>query len=176
MKKILAISGSLRAESSNTAILNAMIPLAPKGFSITLFNEMREIPLFSPELDHDTPPDSVRLLRQSLKTADAVIICTPEYAFGMPGALKNALDWCVSSGEFDQKPILAISASPLVSGGDKALASLLLTLTALGTQLCGSISIPSIYKKMTPEKQVNDSATLGQLKFQLKILVAGINV
>src|SRR5262249_37658099 len=100
--KILAISGSLRAGSTNTALLRATASLAPKGVEVLLFDGLRELPHFSPEIDGDDSPAPVVHLRESLAAADAVLICTPEYAFGMPGSLKNALDWCVSSAEFDR--------------------------------------------------------------------------
>ena len=90
---------------------------------------------FSPDLDGEDAPTPVVHLRTLLGGSDGVLICTPEYAFGMPGSLKNALDWTVSSGDLNEKPVAAISASPLHSGGDKAHASLLLTLTAWGRML-----------------------------------------
>jgi len=90
-----------------------------------IYGGLDDLPHFSPDRDGDDPPRSVGRLRELLRTADGVLIGTPEYAFGVPGALKNALDWTVSSGEFDGKPVAAISASPLYTGGAKAHASLL---------------------------------------------------
>lgn len=103
---IIAISGSLRSASSNTALLRAAADLAPENVKITIYEGLDKLPYFSPELDGEgaIPPPTVAALRQQIKTADAVLFCTPEYAFGMPGVLKNALDWLVSSGEFVDKP------------------------------------------------------------------------
>jgi chromate reductase, NAD(P)H dehydrogenase (quinone) len=145
---ILSISGSLKSTSSNTNILNAIANIAPKNVQVKIFTGLDTLPHFNPEAKENIP--SVNNLRQQLKEADGLIISTPEYAFGVPGVLKNALDWLVSSGELNEKPVAAISASPLYSGGDKALASLLLTLTALGATMKARsvLSIGNIKNKM----------------------------
>jgi NAD(P)H-dependent FMN reductase len=95
------------------------------------------------------------------------VVCTPEYAFGVPGTLKNALDWTVGTGELNDKPVSAISASPLNSGGSNALASLLLTLTALGTKKndASALSIPNVKVKIV-DGRVTDAHTLNELKMQ----------
>ena len=129
--KILGISGSLRAASSNTAILRIMTALAPKEVDITLYEGLGDLPHYSPDHDDERSPSSVVEFRSQLKAAEGIVISTPEYAYGMPGVLKNALDWTVSSGDFSEKPVVAISASPSWLGGDKALVSLLMTLRAM---------------------------------------------
>ena len=156
--KILAISGSLRADSSNTAILRVMAALAPKTMEVSFYDELGDLPHFSPERDGGNPHPSVKKLREQLQKADGVIICTPEYAFGVPGSLKNALDWSVSSGELNEKPVAAISASPLPSGGDKAHASLLLTLSALGANVAENarLTIPAVRKKINNQGEIID--------------------
>ena len=94
--KILAISGSLRAGSSNTALLRAAQALAPAGATVELYAGLAELPHFNPDLEgHE--PDSVHALRASLRAADAVLFSSPEYAHGVPGSLKNMLDWVVGS-------------------------------------------------------------------------------
>ena len=161
---ILAFSGSIRKRSSNASILRAIASIIPENVTYTIFEDIDKFPHFNP--DNEEGNEYVAKFRQALKNADAVIICTPEYAFGVPGVLKNALDWVVSSGELNEKPIAAISASQMYMGGDKALASLLLTLTALGTKFTdrSSISIPAISKKINEAGEVTDEATLHQLK------------
>lgn len=173
---ILAISGSLRASSSNTTLVRFIARLAPEGMQVTLYEGLADLPHFSPDLDGDEPPASVRTLRQQLQAADGVLICTPEYAFGVPGALKNALDWTVSSGEFAHKPVVALSASPLWSGGEKAHASLLLTLQALGTRVpeAGKLTIPVIGKKLNAAGDVVDPATVQQLRSVLTALAHAV--
>lgn len=123
--KILALCGSLRETSSNNTILKLIAGMMPDNVEFTLFRQLASIPAFD-EMDNDP----VIQFRKMIRESDGVLICTPEYAFGVPGALKNALDWTVSSGDFDQKPVALITAS---SVGDKGHASLLNTLTALGT-------------------------------------------
>ena len=100
MVKILAISGSLRANSSNTSILRAIIGLVPDRVQISIYPSIGDLPHFNPELDDDLALQSVRDWRTQLRSADGILFCTPEYAHGIPGVLKNALDWIVSSGEF----------------------------------------------------------------------------
>lgn len=158
---ILAISGSLRASSTNTTLVRAIMRLAPSHMTFTLYEGLADLPHFSPDLDGDEPPATVRTLRQQLQNAAGVLICTPEYAFGVPGVLKNALDWTVSSGEFSDKPVAAISASPLWGGGENAHASLLLTLKALGTKVPeqGKLMIPHINKKLDANGDISDAET-----------------
>src|SRR5262245_21657419 len=96
--KILAISGSLRAHSSNAAILRAMAALAPPDVDIELYEELGRLPHFNPDLDQEgaVAPRPVADFRRRLAAADGVVICSPEYAHGTPGSLKNGLDWLVS--------------------------------------------------------------------------------
>ncbi|MES2375805.1 MAG: NADPH-dependent FMN reductase [Bacteroidota bacterium] len=138
MKKILAISGSLRQGSSNHAILTYLGSIVPADIEYTIYNDLALIPAFDPGLDTDTPPTSVVALRQLLTDADGLIICTPEYAFGVPGSLKNMLDWLVSSSTLVDKPVALITAS---LGGEHAHASLLLTLGALSARLSDDTSL-----------------------------------
>jgi chromate reductase len=101
--RILAISGSLRAASSNTAVLQAAAFLAPAGVEIVLYTGLGDLPHFNPDLDTDDPPEVVRALRHEIGQCDGLLICSPEYAHGVAGAMKNALDWLVSSVEFPEK-------------------------------------------------------------------------
>jgi NAD(P)H-dependent FMN reductase len=104
---LLGISGSLRAESSNSALLHAMVALAPDR--LTLWERVGTLPHFNPGDDGGEP---VASLRAAVTDADAVVIATPEYAGGMPGSLKNALDWLVGTGELYEKPVAVLSAAP----------------------------------------------------------------
>jgi chromate reductase len=173
---ILAMSGSLRASSNNTRLLRATGALAPEGMVFTIFDGLADLPHFSPDLDGADPPLSVHNLRKLLQAVDGVLICTPEYAFGVPGALKNALDWTVSSGEFYGKPVAIISASPSPTGGDKAHASLLLTMNALGAHVPtgGKLMIPAIGKKLHANGEVSDLETRQALRSVLDALAQAI--
>jgi chromate reductase, NAD(P)H dehydrogenase (quinone) len=171
--RILAISGSLRAISTNATLVRVIVGLAPENMEITIYDGLGDIPHFNPDIDDGNGPSSVHNLRQLLQAADGVLICTPEYAFGVPGVLKNALDWLVSTGELSGKPVATISASSLWSGGDKALASLLLTLTALGAKMStdGKLMIPTIGKKLNANGDVLDPELTLALKSVLDALV-----
>jgi NAD(P)H-dependent FMN reductase len=170
--QILAISGSLRASSSNTTILRALAGLAPPDIEVTLYHALADLPHFSPDLDGPNPPPPVEYVRGLIQKAGGVIICTPEYAYGMPGALKNLLDWTVSSGEFFDKPVATISASPGALGGEKAHAALLLTLSALAAKPVedGKLTIPLVRTKLNDQGELTDPATIQALKTMLLAL------
>jgi NAD(P)H-dependent FMN reductase len=148
--KVLGISGSLKNSSSNSSLLRAIGKLFPPEAEYIIYNGPGNLPHFSPDIDGDNSPEAVIEFRKLLKAADGVIICTPEYAFGVPGVLKNALDWTVSSGDFYEMPSAIISASPLHSGGDKAHATLMLTMTAMQATVTDDLklTVASINKKM----------------------------
>jgi len=141
--KILAISGSLRARSSNTDILHAVARLAPPTVTVEVFDGLATLPYFNPDLDADGAalPASVQAFRAQVYVADGLLICSPEYAHGVPGALKNALDWLVSGPEILFKPIGLLNASPR---SIHAQASLAETLRTMSTVLVpdASLSLP----------------------------------
>lgn len=116
----LAISGSLRAASLNSALLRATARLAPPGISVQLFTGLGALPLFNPDIEA-TDPLPVAALRSRIIAADALIIASPEYAHGITGVLKNALDWLVGSEAFVNKPVALFNASPLSVHADAAL-------------------------------------------------------
>jgi NAD(P)H-dependent FMN reductase/RimJ/RimL family protein N-acetyltransferase len=131
--RILAISGSLRAQSTNLLLLETAAVLAkdlpaPAILQIEIFTELGNIPLFNPDRT-DLPP-AVAALRTSIQNADAVLISAPEYAHGLPGALKNALDWLVSGIELTEKPVALFNASPRSVYAQAALREVLVTLGA----------------------------------------------
>jgi chromate reductase len=128
--KILAISGSLRAESSNTAVLRAAARLAPDGVDIVLFDGIADLPFFNPDLDGDRLPDAVAAFRALIGEADGILISSPEYARGVAGVLKNALDWLVASFEFPNKPVALINTSPRATHAQAALTLTLETMSA----------------------------------------------
>lgn len=177
MIKILAISGSLRASSSNTALLRAAIGLAPDNMDISIYDGLGNLPHFNPELDTDNPPAPVEDWRDQIKAANGVLICTPEYAHGVPGVLKNALDWIVSSGEFVNKPTAVISASPSLDGGDKAHTSLVQTLAVMTAQIVegAKMLVPAVGAKLNQKGEITDPATAQALKSLLDALAGVID-
>jgi chromate reductase, NAD(P)H dehydrogenase (quinone) len=130
--KILAISGSLRAGSSNTAVLRAAARLAPPGVNIVLYDGIGELPFFNPDLDGDRLPDTVAAFRGLIGSADGILISSPEYARGVAGVMKNALDWLVGSVEFPNKPVALINTSPRAV---HAMTALTLTLETMSARL-----------------------------------------
>ncbi|MEO8027234.1 MAG: NADPH-dependent FMN reductase [Bryobacteraceae bacterium] len=134
---ILAISGSLRRVSSNGRLLRALAALAPEDLAIEFYDELGELPHFNPDLEGSEPP-SVLELRRRIREADGVVISSPEYAHGVPGAMKNALDWVVGSGELVSKPVAVLNASPMAAHAD---ASLRETLTVMSARLSPEASV-----------------------------------
>lgn len=109
--RILAISGSLREQSTNSRLLRAARLVAPTDVTIDLWNALGGLPHFNPDLDEDEPPAPVAKLRAEIGASDALMICSPEYAHGVPGTLKNALDWLVASREMPGMIVALINAS-----------------------------------------------------------------
>lgn len=174
-KNILAISGSLRSGSSNHHILKYLAGLIPEHIDYSIYNDLALIPPFDPGSDTDTPPNSVSKLRQLLAYVDAIVICTPEYAFGVPGQLKNMLDWLVSSSSLVDKPVALITAS---SSGQYAHPSLLLTLGALSAKIIddANLLIPFIRSKMAADGSITDAETKDSLTRAFNSLLSSITI
>jgi chromate reductase, NAD(P)H dehydrogenase (quinone) len=166
---ILAISGSLREKSLNSALLRSVISMIPSQGTVVNYSEMAQLPHFNPDLDLDGIDTAVANWRRLLKEANGVLICTPEYAKGVPGSLKNALDWVVSSGEFVNKPVAVISASPHPDGGAIAYASLLGTLSMMSASVVegGTLTVPFINKKLSKNEEIIDA----ELRFNIENLL-----
>ena len=128
-KKIIGIAGSLRKNSASALVLAKISTLFSEDIDFTIFQGIGSIPHFN---DADVPDQHVTEFRSLIKAADGVIICQPEYAFGVSGSLKNALDWTVGSGEFNGKPVALITAA---TGGENAHEAMLKTLRVIDCQL-----------------------------------------
>jgi chromate reductase len=167
--KILAICGSTRKLSSNLSLVKALADLSKDQFEFSIFTGLKEIPQFDPDDDVTPAPSVIESFRKMIKDSDAVIICTPEYAMGVPGSLKNAIDWTVSSGEFMHKPTALITAS---SQGQKGHAALLETLKIIECEIPESIQllIPFIKTKINAEGKIIHAQTQEELKALLKAL------
>lgn len=164
--KILAIVGSLRATSSNHVVVKHLARLVPNEIDFQIYDGMGKLPLFD---DSETTPPAVQDLRDQLKAADGVLICTPEYAFGVPGALKNALDWTVSSAELVNKPVALITAS---TGGEKAHAALLYILEALSARVAEDARLLiSFIRAKLKNGEVSDADTLRALTSVLTAII-----
>jgi chromate reductase, NAD(P)H dehydrogenase (quinone) len=131
MIHVLAISGSLRQASSNSTLLRIAATVAPAGCEVAIYDGIGDLPHFNPDLDGAEPP-AVLDFRARLQGVDGVLISSPEYAHGVPGVIKNALDWIVGSGEFMEKPVALLNASALSRFAHPQLAE---TLTVMGAYL-----------------------------------------
>jgi len=125
---ILAISGSARALSTNTALLKFMLRVAPEGMQLKVFHQLADLPVFSADAEGENTPAEVEAFMALVAEADALIISSPEYIRAIPGGLKNAIDWLVSGFAVIDKPIVLVHAS---HRGDDMLASLRLVLSTL---------------------------------------------
>lgn len=139
--RVLAISGSLRAASSNTAVVHAAVRVAPAGVDVSVYTFLADVPPFNPDLDTDPPPAGVARLRAALEACDAVLICSPEYAHGVSGVLKNALDWLVASGELIDKPLALVNASRRATLAHASLKETLTTMSACVSE-DASVTLP----------------------------------
>lgn len=161
--RILAISGSLRAASSNTAALQAAAMLAPSSAQIVLYSGLGKLPHFNPDLDTDNPPPAVRVLRQEIGQSDGLLICSPEYAHGIAGSMKNALDWLVSSFEFPGKSIALINTSQRAIHAPAQLREILKTMSARLID-AASITLPLWGRNLDAAGMVSDPDLSGRIR------------
>jgi len=172
--RILAINGSLRTGLTNGALLRAAGTLAPAGMQVDLYEGLGALPHFNPDLDAPgmTPPPSVAEFRALIANAQGVLISSPEYAHGVPGALKNALDWAVSGNEFTDKPVVLWNAAP--TGGEHAHAALRETLVTMGAKFLDDACLraPLVRRQIDAQGKLTDAALAGQLTGSLVKLAA----
>lgn len=174
--KLLAISGSLRGKSANATLLRAIIAMAPPDATVTIYDDMAQLPHFNPDLDVDDSLVPVARWRDYLRATEGVLICTPEYARGVPGSLKNALDWIVSSGEFVNKPVAVVSASPHPTGGKIALASLVGTLEMMSAVIVegATLTVPFVTQKLGTTGDIIDDETRLQVQSLMDALIGAM--
>ena len=170
--RFLAISGSLRARSSNTAVLEAAQLLAPTTIEVVLYHELGLLPPFNPDEDVEPLPAAVARWRAAIAGADALLFCSPEYARGVAGSVKNALDWLVSGFEVIGKPIASINASPIATVGQEALLATLRTIGVVGEE--ASIRLPLNSAQKTREGILADDAHVTALRGALDRLASAV--
>lgn len=163
--RILAISGSLRRASSNTALLRAAAALAPEGVEVIVYEGLGALPHFNADLE-ETEPSSVKDFRAQLRMSDGVLISSPEYAHGVPGVLKNALDWLVGGEEFIGKLVALLNASPRST---YAQASLTEILTVMSGRIVpeASITVSLLGKNLDEDEIVSHGEIAGALRAAL---------
>ena len=174
--KILAISGSLRAGSHNTDLLQAAAAVAPDGVDLELYDGLKEIPPY--DADDDVPgaqPEPVRRFKEALEGADAVLIATPEYNSSIPGVLKNALDWAsrpLVESPVRNKPVAVLSSSTGMFGGVWAAAETRKVMGALGARtLEDTVSVPKAHERLADGV---DATLLDELRTVVDALAAAV--
>lgn len=158
-KKVIAICGSTRQASINHSLIKAIVDLSAASLDISVFDRIASLPQFNPENDGENVADEVADFRQQLSRAEGIIICTPEYAHGVPGTLKNAIDWTISSSSFPHKPTMLITAS---TGGHYGHIALMETLKAIEAKNIDNLQmvIPFVKTKLNNKNQITDEKTL----------------
>lgn len=170
--KFVAVSGSLRAQSANTALLRAAIALAPAGVEIALYGELGSLPLFNPDIEEPAPA-AVARWQQVLRACDAVVIACPEYAHGIPGAFKNALDWVVGTTALEAKPVALINTAPRATHAQAALAEVLTTMGWTVIE-AASLTIPVARKGVVIEPDRLDEQFAQPLKLAIEALADAV--
>jgi len=173
MKKILAISGSTRDDSTNRHLINAIIALTLDKFVVIVYEGIAILPQFNPDRV-DNAGTSVDQLRELIRQSDAILICTPEYAHGVPGSLKNAIDWTVATNDFSGKPIMLITASSDGHYGHRALLDTLRVIEAKNLEDL-QILISFAKTKISRLHGITDLQTLAIVRDSLKKLYDILN-
>ena len=170
---LLAISGSLREASTNTALLRAAMLLAPAGTTIRFYDGLARLPHFNPDLDVAPPPSTVADLRGQVAAADGLLISSPEYARGVPGSLKNAFDWLVSSEVFPGKPVAFLHAS---ERGVVSQAALRLILETMSARMIdgASITIPLLGTQTDVHTIADDGAMAEKIRGALQAFASAL--
>jgi len=173
MVTFLTISGSLRASSTNSLLLEALQDLAPPEVTIVAYRGLAELPAFNPDIEmqgDEALPAPVQVFRRALRDAGAVIVSSPEYAHGVPGALKNALDWVVGTGELVDKPVSLLNPSPASRFAHPALAETLTVMSARVVE-AASLTLPLAGKKLDRAGLVATEAFAAPLRGALAALL-----
>ena len=174
---VLAISGSLRLGASNTSLLDAAARVAPEGIVVSRYPSIAVLPHFNPDddtFDENTVPPVVAEFRALIGRADALLLSTPEYAHGLPGSFKNALDWLVGSLEFPGKPVAMISPSARSTYAQAQLREILKTMSARIVEPA-SVVVPLTRREMNVDEIVADEALAGALRSLLVALGAAVS-
>ena len=173
-KKILAISGSTKVNSTNELILRMIAKLYGESLKFEIFTGIAELPHFNSDLDNDEPPATVQNFRALIEAADGVIIATPEYVFSLPGSLKNALEWLASTTIFSNKPAAFIIAG---ASGEKAFVSLDLILKTIGAKIGeqSKLIIKGAKGKINATGEITDQILLQEIDHLMEAFMGAFN-
>lgn len=161
-KNILAIIGSASSNSANLTLVELIAGLTSKEFNLTIYDGLKALPHFDPELSAGHPPKQIIELRNSIQNSDGIIICTPEYVFSIPSGLKNAIEWCIATTVFTGKPSGLITASASGEKGHEELQLIMKTAMAQFTDET-TLLIQGIKGKFDEQGNLTDHDTQRKL-------------
>jgi chromate reductase, NAD(P)H dehydrogenase (quinone) len=170
--RFLALSGSLRRASINSAMLRAAARLAPVPIEVNVFTQLGDLPLFNPD-NEVAPGDAVQRFRRAVAQADALVVASPEYAHGVTGSIKNALDWLVSFEPFAYKPVAVVNTSPRAHHADAALRETLTTMAAHIVEPA-SVQLPLLGAQLDEEGMLRSPEVAGAIRSMLLALARGV--
>ena len=176
--RILAVSGSLRDRSNNTALLRALREEAPEGVEVDIWQGLKVMPPYDQDDDVVPGPEPVEAFRELVRESDAVFFATPEYNSSVPGALKNALDWAsrpLATNAFRNKPVAVIGSSAGAFGGVWAAAELRKVLGAMGARVTeAEMAVGHAPEKFDDEGTLVDETVRDELRAALDTLVTAV--
>jgi chromate reductase, NAD(P)H dehydrogenase (quinone) len=135
--RILAICGSLQSKSANLSLLRTAAANAPAGVDFVLFDGIRDLPHFNPDLEASGAPAAVATWRGEIAASDALFVASPEYGHSLPGSLKNAIDWAIGTGELERKVVAVTASTNWPDRGRRGLKALVDTLGAVSARVVG---------------------------------------
>ena len=156
----------------NLYILTAIAAMYAEKTDFIIYTEIDQLPHINPDLDTDNAPEPVDYFRKNIQDADGVLICTPEYVYSLPGSLKNAIEWTVSTILFTDKPVALITAA---SSGQKAHEALALLMSTIGAKISGSLLIQAPKTKLSPEGKITDQATLSGIQQLMDVFISTLS-
>ncbi|MBK9983362.1 MAG: NAD(P)H-dependent oxidoreductase [Saprospiraceae bacterium] len=155
---MFVINGSASENSSNQKLIDNFAALTKDSFELTIFNGLKTLPHFDPELSIENTPEVILNFRRSIENTDGILICTPEYVFSIPSGLKNAIEWCVSTTVFSDKPTGLITASASGQKGHEELQLIMKTVMAKFTNDT-TLLIQGIKSKINERGDITDKKT-----------------
>ena len=161
-KNVFAIIGSASKNSANQKLVDCFANLSKDVFNLTIYNDLKNLPHFDPESSADNPPAAIVEFRNSIDKADGILICTPEYIFSIPSGLKNAIEWCVSTTVFSDKPVGLITASLDGQKGHQELQIIMKTIMSKFTDET-TLLIQGVKGKINEKGEITDGNTVNDL-------------
>lgn len=157
-KNVFVIIGSASQNSANQQLVDNFAELTADHFNLIIYNDLKNLPHFDPELSSNNPPEQVIAFRKAISDADGILICTPEYIFSIPSGLKNAMEWCVATTVFSDKQIGLITASANGQKGHEELQLIMKTVMAKFTTDT-TLLIQGIKGKINEQGEITDEKT-----------------